>query len=151
MASKKILNARDVKIFGRDYVKILIIMLKKAGKRSSGALINSIDFRLKEQANQINIELIANDYLKYVDEGRRAGTYPPISAIAKWTSINGISKSAAFPIARSIFKFGIKPTHVLDKTSKEILSSPALDRKYEDSLRDNLEDLIYDEMIKKFN
>ena len=140
---KKVLNE-----FGKDYVKILIRLLKKEGKVASSALINSISYKLKEQAGLIQYQLIANDYLQYVDEGRKPGSYPPIRAIADWARVKGISKDAVFPIARSIFKFGIKPTNVLKKTLTEIQTSPTLRNKYEDTLVENMEKLLQAELIK---
>ncbi len=140
---KKVLNE-----FGKDYVKILIRLLKKEGKVASSALINSISYKLKEQAGLIQYQLIANDYLQYVDEGRKPGSYPPIRAIADWARVKGISKDAVFPIARSIFKFGIKPTNVLKKTLTEIQTSPTLMNKYEDTLVENMEKLLQAELIK---
>lgn len=134
--------------FGKDYVKILIRLLKKEGKVASGALINSIDYRLVETAKLIQYQLISNDYLTYVDQGRKPGSYPPMRAIADWVRIKGISKDAIFPIARSIFKFGIEPTNVLSKTIREIETSPALRKKYEDELVDNLEKLLMADIIK---
>ncbi len=44
-------------------------------------------------------------------KGRKPGTYPPIKEIAKWCRLKGIDDSAKWPIARSIFKFGIAPTN----------------------------------------
>lgn len=140
---KKVLNE-----FGKDYVKILIRLLKKEGKVASSALINSISYKLKEQAGLIQYQLIANDYLQYVDEGRKPGSYPPIRAIADWARVKGISKDAVFPIARSIFKFGIKPTNVLKKTLTEIQTSPTLRNKYEETLVENMEKLLQAELIK---
>lgn len=140
---KKVLNE-----FGKDYVKILIRLLKKEGKSATGALINSISYKLKEVAGLIQYQLISNDYLTYVDEGRRPGSYPPIRAISDWVRVKGISKDAVFPIARSIYKFGIEPTNVISKTLTEIRTSPTLMRKYEDTLVDNLEKLIAAEIIK---
>lgn len=135
--SKKKLNE-----FGKDYVKILIAKLKKAGKSASGALINSIDYRLKEDAKSISIEIEANDYLEWVDKGRKPGSYPPLNEISKWASLKGIPDYAVFPIARKIFKFGIEPTNVIRDTEKEILTSPTLRRKLESEMVDNLEEII---------
>ncbi len=140
---KKVLNE-----FGKDYVKILIRLLKKEGKDATGALINSISYKLRDVAGIIQYQLISNDYLTYVDEGRRPGTYPPIRAISDWVRVKGISQDAVFPIARSIYKFGIEPTNVISKTLREIQTSPTLNKKYEDTLVDNLEKLIAGEIIK---
>jgi hypothetical protein len=142
MAKNKLFDDKTLNQFGKDYVKILIAFLKKNNKVNTGALINSIDYKLKSTANDIQIELLANDYLINVDKGRKPGKYPNMSAISKYASSKGIPQSAVFPIARKIFKFGIEPTFVLDKTTKEIQTSPTLQRKYEKELIENIEDLI---------
>lgn len=149
MANKKIIDEKTAKMFGQDYVKILIALLKKNGKNASSALINSIDYRLQEQANQINIVILANDYLTYVDQGRKPGTYPPIQAIAKWAQLKGIASEAVFPIARNIFKFGIKPTNVIQKTNKEFQTSQTLTNKYAQKISSNVQDIITEIVVKE--
>lgn len=127
--------------FGKDYVKILVAQLKgnkPYPKVASGSLINSINYRLQDTANGINVILLANDYLKYVDEGRRPGTYPPIRAIQRWVAIKGIKPEAAWAIRKNIYKFGIKPTNVLKKTIRTIEVSRNTNRIYEQRMVDNI-------------
>lgn len=145
---KDIIDEGLAKTFGRDYVKILIRLLKKFGKVASSALINSIDVKLQQTANDIKVLIEANDYLKFVDEGRKPGKYPPIQAISKWANFKGIPQSAVFPIARSIFKFGIKPTNVIQLTTREFETSPTLTNKYESNIAKNIEDKIFMDYIK---
>ena len=145
MAGKnRFIDTKKQHEFGKDYVKILIALLKKEGKDSSGALINSINYKLKDDAEEILIAIEANDYLKWVDEGRKPGTYPNIRAISEWTRIKGIDQKAVFPISHNIFKFGIEPTNVISRTIKEIETSPTLNRKFEDEISENLEKTIID-------
>jgi len=134
--------------FGKDYVKILIRLLKQRGKSASGALINSISYKLRDTAGIIQYQLISNDYLQWVDEGRRPGSYPPMRAISDWVRVKGISKDAVFPIMRSIYKFGIEPTNVIKDTMKEIQTSPTLRKKYEETLVEQMEKLLQAELIK---
>jgi len=134
--------------FGKDYVKILIRLLKQRGKSASGALINSISYKLRDTADIIQYQLISNDYLQWVDEGRRPGSYPPMRAISDWVRVKGISKDAVFPIMRSIYKFGIEPTNVIKDTMKEIQTSPTLRKKYEETLVEQMEKLLQAELIK---
>ena len=149
----KIIDDQTARMFGQDYVKILTALLKKKGKVGSGALINSLDYRVQESANQISIIIQSNDYLKFVDEGRKPGSYPPIQAISAWANLKGISQDAVFPIARSIYKFGIKPTNVIQETNNEFLNSQTLANKYEQRISTNIEDIvtkmIEQELIKR--
>ena len=141
-------NARDLRIFGDEYVKILVKEIKEAGKDSSGNLKRSVDYRLEEQAGELIIQLESADYLIYVDKGRKPGSYPNISAISKWASINGISQSAVFPIARSIYKFGIKPTNIISNTMKSLEKSTKINSEMEDALVNNLEERIFNNINK---
>jgi hypothetical protein len=127
--------------FGKDYVKILVAQLKgnrPYPKVASGSLVNSINYRLVETANYVQVQLLANDYLKYVDEGRRPGTYPPIQAIKRWVAIKGFKPEAAWAIRQNIYKFGIKPTNVIKKTLRTIEISRNNNRKYEERMVDNI-------------
>tara|TARA_R110000803_G_scaffold80887_2_gene146733 strand:+ start:1247 stop:1732 length:486 start_codon:yes stop_codon:yes gene_type:complete len=145
--AKDILDPKLVMDFGRDYVRILIALLKKAGKVATGSLINSISPKLYQTADDIRLLIEANDYLTYVDEGRKPGSYPPIQAISRWASTKGISQSVVFPIARSIFKHGIKPTNVIQLTTREFETSPTLTNKYEDIISKRIEDTILKDYI----
>lgn len=149
MGKNELLDDTNLKEFGKDYVKILTIFLKNSRphkKVASGALINSLNSKVVATAKKIQLIIEGNDYLENVDQGRKKGKYPPIRAISKWARIKGIPQSAVFPIARKIFKFGIKPTNVIDKTIKEILTSPTLNRKYENSLVENVENIIFNKL-----
>ncbi len=152
--NKDIIDDKLATEFGTDYIKILISQLKKDKKSSSGSLIKSLDTKVKNTARDIEIFILSNDYLTNVDEGRKAGSYPPIQAISKWARIKNIPQSAVFPIAKSIFKFGIKPTNVIQATTRMYENNKTLTNKYEDKIVDNIENNIFEEYIKetkKFN
>lgn len=141
-----ILKKSDQRTFGDAYVKELIKVIRAEGKDSSGKLIRSIDYRLQDTVRDIKILIEGEDYMNYVDEGRKAGTYPNITALTKWASINGISQSAVFPIAKSIYEFGIKPTNIYTKAETNILNGRAFDE-----LEDNIVDNIETDIIEEFN
>jgi hypothetical protein len=137
----KVIDKALANEFGKDYVKVLVSLLKNNrpyAKVASGSLINSINYRLQDTANGVNLILLGNDYLKYVDQGRRPGTYPPIKAIQRWVQIKGIPKEAAWAIRTNIFKFGIKPTRVIAKTRFTIETNRKYMLKYEKSIVDTI-------------
>lgn len=118
----------------RDYVvKQARANLTRAGKRSSGALYDSIDGEVKAMPNSIGIYFDMEEYGAYQDKGvngkfsawATAYSYkskmPPPSKLDKWIVRKGIAprdengkllprKSLQFLIARSIFRKGIKPS-----------------------------------------
>jgi len=56
------------------------------------------------------------DHAGYVDAGRRPGSMPPKGVLLAWMKLKGIPAKAEFPIRRSIFLFGIKPTPFIDQS-----------------------------------
>jgi hypothetical protein len=149
---KPLFGEKQLNQFGKNYVEILTAELIAADKKATGNLIDSLDWRVQGEATAIQIFIQANDYLTYVDQGRKPGSYPPIQAIKTWCSIKGIPQSAAFPIARSIFKFGIKPTNVIDKTIRKIQSSTEM-TKLQQIVANNIEKYVSEELFdgERFN
>lgn len=125
----------------RDYVvKQSRANLTRAGKRSSGALYDSIDGEVKAMPNSIGIYFDMEEYGAYQDKGVNGKRsvwstaysfktkIPPPSKLDKWIVRKGIAprnngkfkgrsidsvgfrKSIQFLIARSIFYNGIKPS-----------------------------------------
>lgn len=123
--------------FGEEEVQRIKKALKDKDAIASGKLYNSIDFVIKENNLEITLEIVAEDYLKWVDEGRRPGKFPPIRKIQKWISDKriqpkgGISqKSLGFLIGRKIAKKGIKPKKILN------LKQTDLEKRLEEAVRD---------------
>jgi hypothetical protein len=81
-------------------------------KLASSALYNSISY----QPEKNGFVLLMNDYWEYVNYGREAGHYVPITPLEIWASLKGFEnpRSAAFGISRNIYKFGIAPTYFYD-------------------------------------
>tara|TARA_R110000744_G_scaffold36130_5_gene83536 strand:- start:1078 stop:1608 length:531 start_codon:yes stop_codon:yes gene_type:complete len=94
---------------------------------STSALSKSLNYELKVyDSGALGMRFEALDYFPFVEEGRKSGKQPPVSAIAKWIKIKPIRirgakgrfvskteaniNSAAFGIAKSIGDYGIKPT-----------------------------------------
>ena len=138
------LTEANRKQFGDDYVRIIAKEIKSAGKSASGKLIRSLDYRLSDDASAIHFIFGAEDYFTFVDEGRRPGSFPPIQALAKWARIKGISKDAVFPIAKSIYRFGIKPANIFEKSNAK-----AMNGKVFDDLEDNIGENVGDEIVRQ--
>lgn len=114
---------------GEDIVDELTRELIKAKKIDTGDLLASLDYRVLETVDGLLLEILANDTLKYVDQGRRRGAkQPPTSAIIPWVQRKNIKikgaktvEQKAFVIARSIKKNGIRPLNIVNKTRDNIL------------------------------
>ena len=132
MDDNKALN-KVMEILGEELVKKLVAALKANDKSATGGLIKSVDYKIIKKQDEVILQLIAADYLKYVDEGRKPGKMPPLKALDKWIIKRGIAPrdkkgkfipraSVKFLIARSIGKNGIKGIHVVRKTIDEVYS-----------------------------
>lgn len=106
--------------YGDDYIRILTKAILDAGKSNTGRLIDSIQFDLVETAEDIVLQLSAEDYLDYVNYGRAPGTYPNMNAISKWVQLKGLPQEATFPIAHNIFKYGIPPSGIYNDAIEEL-------------------------------
>lgn len=133
----KILNK-----LGKDYKFILYNELVKRKKVASGKLVKSISYEIKDS----EMLFLAEKYIEYVDAGRRPGKYAPIDEIKVWCSIKGIPGDAAWAINRSIFRRGIRPTNVLNKSMS--IFEKRNNKLVEGDLADLYEQLI-EEMLKK--
>jgi hypothetical protein len=83
--------------------------------RASGNFAKSLRTEVKETTGRVVGLMVGSHHSLFVDQGRKAGKRPPISAILKWIDDKrivptDISKpSLAFLIARKIGKEGWKP------------------------------------------
>lgn len=121
---------RSIESFSDEYGELLVKNLKRSlvdeGKYNTGTLVDTMyyDVKVNEDGKSV-INITAEDYLRYVDKGRRPGRFPPIRKISKWASSKGISQRYVFPIARKIAEKGIKATNVvkksIEKTNREFL------------------------------
>lgn len=119
--------------YGEELIIELAAQLRTADKVATGNLVRSLDYDLIEALNTIVVNIKAENYLTYVDGGRRRGKKaPPQEAILKWVNVKPLprwrdkkgrfisKKSQAFLIARSISKKGIKPTNVISKSIRKV-------------------------------
>lgn len=99
---------------------------------ASDNLYNSVKYMLDVDSKKFEVKLQLADYWKYVENGRKPGKWPPISAIEKWIEIKPVlprpmangqlptNKQLAFLIARKIGLEGIQPRPILDQSIKDV-------------------------------
>jgi len=148
MSKNELFEDQNYIDYGRDYIKVIAKLLMKAGKDASGKLIRSLSDNVQDDASKVQLIIESEDYFKYVDEGRKPGSFPPISDIEKWTKLKGIPQAAAFPIAKSIYKFGIKPTNIIEKSIKQF--EPQLIQDIEEDVTYNVEEDVFNNIEKNF-
>lgn len=143
--------------FGKLWVKTLreqLLTNQPFPKRASGQLERSINYRVSQKQDDWVLTLFAEDYLKFVDKGvsgtqRRYNTpyayttrKPPISVIKQWVRLKGMPDEAAFPIQNKIFRFGLKPTNVINKSIREIEYRSKWVNKFEESLTTEILNIV---------
>jgi hypothetical protein len=96
----------------------------KSGAYASGKLYNNVKYRVNVNDNKITLTLYdLEKYYLNIENGRKAGgKMPPISIIRKWMKFKGLpdKPGAAYLIARSIAKKGIKPKPYIREISAKI-------------------------------
>lgn len=106
-------------------------LLIRDDKRSSGNLIRSIQpVKSEMEGSRITGAMSLASYWKYVENGRRAGKWPPYDAILKWVTEKPVipragkggriptEKQLAFLIQRKIGLEGIKPGNQLSEAQR---------------------------------
>ena len=89
-------------------------------------------------------DLMLNDYIRYIESGRRAGAkFPPVEPIVKWARQHGIQtdNSTIVLIRRAISRDGISPRPIMAVVFDE------LDKKWDKDWADEL----FDEIMRMIN
>ena len=117
--AKQIANELDI-----DLIEELRKQLERDKKRASGKLIDSLSYKMKQVLTVLNLEFTYETYGKFVEGGAtyKKGKIPPIKAIKEYCKIKGIDEKFAYPIAKNIYKFGIKPTPFVSDVLKNNIS-----------------------------
>ena len=95
-------------------------------------LLNSIRYIFKNNNTSFEISMEMAEYWKYVENGRKSGKFPPISAIREWVKVKPVmprpyngklptENQLAFLIARSISKNGIRPRPIFKDSIDDLM------------------------------
>lgn len=90
-------------------------------------------------------DIILNDYLKFIESGRRKGAkMPPVEPIVKWAKKHGIptDNGTIYLIRRAISRDGIAPRPFMDKVFADI--DDVWDKNWADELFDEIMRMIND-------
>lgn len=111
--------------FTKDIMKLVQAVMD--GQEFSNDKISS-DIYKNLQVNATNdgdlvFDIILNDYLKFIESGRRKGAdMPPVEPIIKWAKKHGIptDNGTIYLIRRAISRDGIAPRPFMDKVFEDI-------------------------------
>lgn len=125
-----------------SFIDVYKANLTRVNARASGSLIDSIRGQVNYDGKFVTVDIILQDYWKYVEGGRRPGKFPPIDKIREWVRVKPVlprpmangklptENQLAFLISRSIAEKGIKPRPLL----KESLNTFQLAQKIGDQI-----------------
>jgi hypothetical protein len=131
------------KELGDELKKNLIQELRRTKAIASGDLLKSIQFTVEPTEDGAIVNLNGNDYITYIDKGRKPGKYAPTSALKEWIKAKGIATdeakvtAIAFAINNKIKKKGIKARPVLETTFNQNL--PLYNKIIDDNLNKDLD------------
>ena len=96
---------------GDQFVQELKREFEEQGHGATGTALASFRAEVTNEADLYRISIWGVDYAKYVNDGRKAGSLPPVSAIEEWVKIRGIAqgteaRGVAWAIAKAIEKEG---------------------------------------------
>jgi len=128
----------------------IVDQLVSNGKVASATLLNSITHTVRETLKGIEVTGTMVSYGKYVNNGRKPGTFVPIQQLMDWIRLKGIendlvkAKSIAIAISKTIKLKGIKPLPFIENAVTESLVE--IDRRVEQASREDVErelDIIF--------
>lgn len=133
--------------FTKDIMKLVQAVMD--GQEFSNDKISS-DIYKNLQVNATNdgdlvFDIILNDYLKFIESGRRKGAdMPPVEPIIKWAKKHGIptDNGTIYLIRRAISRDGIAPRPFMDKVFEDI--DDVWDKNWADELFDEIMRMIND-------
>ena len=111
--------------------------------KSSSDIYKNLQVKATNDGDLV-FDIILNDYLKFIESGRRKGAdMPPVEAIVEWAKKHDIptDNSTIFLIRRAISRDGIAPRPFMDKVFEDI----------DDVWDKNLADELFDEIMIMIN
>ena len=117
------------KAFAEDVMNITAdimasnLMLNKKGINTIAPNSDIFKQMYAKASGNIVIQLLLNDYVQYIESGRKAGSkFPPIQPIVQWAKKRGIptDNSTIFLIRRAIAEDGIRPRPFMHKVLETI-------------------------------
>ena len=104
--------AEDVMNITADIMSSSMLVNDKVGRNTISPNSDIFKQMYAKASGNIVIQLLLNDYVQYIESGRKAGSkFPPIEAIRKWAKkkLGKEDNSTIFLIRRKIVEDGIKP------------------------------------------
>lgn len=148
---KNSLDLNTIKEITNLFAAALKDRLEENGSNATHQLSNSIKDIVKFDGKYLTVSIQLEDYYKYVENGRKAGKFPPVEKIKEWIKVKPVlpytkgkrlptENQLAYLIGRKIEKDGTRANPFLVPTIKDF--------KLFDKIRAALFSMITDEINK---
>ena len=115
--------AEDVMNITADIMASSMLVNDKVGRNTIAPNSSIFKDMYAKASGNIVIELLLNNYVQYIESGRKAGSkFPPIQPIAEWAKkkLGKEDNSTIFLIRRAIAEDGIRPRPFMYKVFETI-------------------------------
>lgn len=115
--------AEDVMNITADIMASSMLVNEKVGSNTISPNSDIYKEMYAKASGNIVIQLLLNDYVQYIESGRKAGSkFPPIQPIVQWAKKRNIptDNSTIFLIRRAIAEDGIRPRPFMYKVFETI-------------------------------
>lgn len=141
--------SKDLMELVREVMESNVGINDKVGKNTlkGSNIYNALQIKATNNGDLV-YDIILNDYLVYIENGRRKGAkMPPVEPIVNWARQKGIptDNSTIYLIRRAISRDGIKPRPFMAYVMEEV------DRIWERGLADKIFDIIMEYTDNFFN
>ena len=133
--------------FTKDIMKLVNAVMEGqdlASNKSSSDIYKNLQVKATNDGDLV-FDIILNDYLKFIESGRRKGAdMPPVKPIVEWAKKHGIptDNGTIYLIRRAISRDGIAPRPFMDKVFADI--DYVWDKDWADELFDEIMRIIND-------
>lgn len=133
--------------FTKDIMKLVNAVMEGqefASNKTSSDIYKNLQVNATNDGDLV-FDIILNDYLKFIESGRRKGAdMPPVEPIVKWAKKHGIptDNGTIYLIRRAISRDGIAPRPFMDKVFEDI--DNVWDKNWADELFDEIMRMIND-------
>lgn len=123
--------------FTKDIMKLVQAVMEGqdlSNNKSGSDIYKNLQVKATNDGDLV-FDIILNDYLKFIESGRRKGAkMPPVEPIVKWAKKHGIptDNGTIYLIRRAISRDGIAPRPFMDKVFADI--DDVLDKNWADEL-----------------
>lgn len=106
------------------YGELLCTRYQSYVPEATGRLASTARFEVVYKDTTYEVGLWLQDYWKYVENGRKAGKFPPLSKIEEWIRVKPViprpNKNGVLPTEKQLANEGIAPKNILQRTVDEV-------------------------------